>query len=315
MQHPTKRLTQVCFSTSRPRRTTVQTVETHDPPDDCPDASGDANVDNEIQNANVDNETQKPRRRAGSTATRLGGRALPLGPALRIQQAQGLTQRLMRRLGHGSLDLALTDNRSVMITVRRDAPRRHYDVRVHHLFCDAPEEIVDALARYIVLDDRKASRALGRYIDFNDHRIREPSEDSKAARREVQLRTEGKHHDLQATFNVLNERYFKGEVSAGITWGRNAARGKARSSVRLGSYTVEERLIRIHPGLDQGWIPPVYLQWVVFHEMLHAVLPIPTVNGRRQFHTRAFNEAEARFEGIAEARTWEHRHLPQLLRI
>jgi hypothetical protein len=287
MQHPsTKRSTQA----PRARRATVQTSEILDSPDPALEGA------DEIQ--------ARPQRR------------LPFGPARRIQQAQQLIQRLRRRLGQSTVELTLTDNRAVMISVRRDAPRRHYEVRAHQLFCEAPEEIIDALARYIVLDDRKASRALGHYIDLNDHRIGPPRGGRPADKpRETRLRTGGKHHDLQATFNVLNERYFAGKVAARITWGRNVARGKARSSVRLGSYTVEEQLIRIHPGLDQRWIPPIYLQWVVFHEMLHAVMPILTVNGRRRFHSRDFTNAEARFEGIAEARTWEQRHLPQLLRI
>ena len=240
---------------------------------------------------------------------------LPLSPALRAQQALHLQKRLLRRIT-GHLDLTITDNRAVMITVRRDPPRQRYTVRLHHLFSDGPEEIIDALARYIVLDDRKASRALGYYIDLNDHRVL-PSDPAsrRSPRRSPQLRLEGHHHDLRKIFDDLNTHYFKGSIRAKITWGRNASRGRARHTVRLGSYTVEEQLVRIHPGLDQSWVPDLYLRWVVFHEMLHAALPIPVVNGRRRFHTADFAAAENRFEGLNDAKRWESRNLPALLRI
>ena len=81
----------------------------------------------------------------------------------------------------------------------------------------------------------------------------------------------------------------------------------------MGSYSLEENLIRIHPGLDQEWIPACYLRWVVFHEMLHAAQPAPVVNGRHAFHTPEFAAEERRFVQYVEATEWERRNIAALL--
>ncbi|MBW2731413.1 MAG: hypothetical protein JRH20_03410 [Deltaproteobacteria bacterium] len=210
----------------------------------------------------------------------------------------------------GDLDLKVTDNRSVIITVKRDPKHKQYHVRLHHLFVDAPAEIVRALALYIAVNEAQASRLLNHYIDANENQIR-----GVRPHRPIKISTTGRAHDLAEIFHKLNQRYFGDRLRSRITWGRNAGRGQSRRSVRLGSFTLEENLIRIHPGLDQGWIPAAYLEWIVYHEMLHAVHPMHVVNGRRRFHTRAFAEAEQRFELHAEVHAWEQRNLPALLRI
>ena len=81
----------------------------------------------------------------------------------------------------------------------------------------------------------------------------------------------------------------------------------------MGSYSVEDRLIRIHPSLDRPDVPRYFVEWIVFHEMLHQVFDIPKVNGRRRFHTPEFLERESQFEHYERARRWERRHLDHLL--
>jgi len=66
---------------------------------------------------------------------------LPLGPALRTQQAAELSRRLAPHIT-GTLRLTVTDNRAVIITVQRDSKRRLFTVRLHHLFLDAPPEVL-----------------------------------------------------------------------------------------------------------------------------------------------------------------------------
>jgi hypothetical protein len=73
----------------------------------------------------------------------------------------------------------------------------------------------------------------------------------------------------------------------------------------MGSYSVEERLIRIHRSLDRAFVPRFFVEWIVFHEMLHQVHDIKVKNGRREFHSKAFLDAEAGFDRYVEARAWE----------
>ena len=249
---------------------------------------------------------------AAAKCVELPRTSLPLSPALRVQQERALTGKLTPLIGCERLQLTITDNRAVMVSVKRDAKHKTNRVRLHHLFADAPEDIVSALARYIELDCPDAAAQLKQYISDNEHHIRE---DPLPAQRDTPIRTAGKVFDLQVITDQVNQDYFGGRLSGRITWGRHMRRGQPRRSIRLGSYCLEEDLIRIHPGLDRSWVPSFYLEWVVFHEMLHALHPIPTLNGRRVFHSAAFYADERRFRHYERAHQWERNNIAALLRI
>jgi predicted metal-dependent hydrolase len=243
--------------------------------------------------------------------------AAPPGPELADAQAS-LERRIRAHLARGTVRVTLTDNRYTMISVRRQArgggrPRpgrdRHYDVRLHHMFADADPAITRALARYIADNDRDASRALGDFIDTRTEQVR-----GRARRSPLQVVvTAGDHHDLRAIYDDLNRRYFDDRIEAAITWGPRTGRARRRNSIKMGSYSVEDRLIRIHRSLDRAFVPRFFVEWIVFHEMLHQVHDIKVRNGRREFHSKAFLADEARFEHYLEARAWERRHLDALL--
>jgi hypothetical protein len=192
------------------------------------------------------------------------------------------------------------------------APRgidRRYEVRLHHMFADADPVITRALARYIADNDADASRILGDFIDANSGHVR-----GRSRRAPTQLiLTAGEHHDLREIFDELNARYFDHRIDAAITWGPRSGRPRRRNSIKMGSYSVEDRLIRIHRSLDRAFVPRFFVAWIVFHEMLHQVHDIRVKNGRREFHSKEFLAAEASFELYEQARLWERRHLDALL--
>jgi hypothetical protein len=233
------------------------------------------------------------------------------GPELADAQSS-LERRVRAHLTRGTVKITLTDNRYTMISVRRKGGTvrdRQYEVRLHHMFADADPAITRALARYIGDNDRDASRALGDFIDANTERVR-----GRTRRTPLQIVvTAGDHHDLRAIYDDLNVRHFDGKIDAAITWGPRTGRPKRRNSIKMGSYSVEDRLIRIHRSLDRGFVPRFFVEWIVFHEMLHQVHDIKVKNGRREFHTKAFFADEARFEHYHEARAWERRHLDAIL--
>ncbi|GAB4514470.1 MAG: hypothetical protein Tsb0020_32990 [Haliangiales bacterium] len=223
---------------------------------------------------------------------------------------RSLERRIRAHIARGSITLTLTDNRYTMISVRREGePGRGFKVRLHHMFVDADPAITRALARYITHNDRDASRLLGEYIECNQHQVRSRSRRALAPR----LTVKGRYHDLQDIYDDLNRRYFGGRIEARITWGQRNRKPRRRNSIKMGSYSVEDRLIRIHRSLDRAFVPRFFVEWIVYHEMLHQVHEIKVVNGRRQFHTRAFLRDEAKFEHYAEARRWERQHLDALL--
>jgi hypothetical protein len=222
---------------------------------------------------------------------------------------EGARQALERRLRTafpGPVILSITDNRHSIITHR--VKRGVLHVRVHHMFLDAPAAVSEALVRYIVRGDREASATLGDYIDANAARLARRS-------RNVPLSTKGKRHDLLAIFDKVNDRYFEGTVNALVTWGkRPTTKAKKRRTIKLGSYSAVDRLIRVHPTLDQKWVPRYFVAYIVYHEMLHHVIPGSRGLGRVNLHPPEFKEREREFRHFDRALAWEKRHLSRLLR-
>jgi len=227
-----------------------------------------------------------------------------------IADAQdSLERRIRAHLARGRVQVTLTDNRYTMISVRRIAKQRRYEVRLHHMFADADPVITRALAHYIADNDADASRILGDFIDANAGHVR-----GRSRRTPAQLIfTAGEHYDLREIFDELNARYFGNRIEAAITWGARSGRPRRRNSIKMGSYSVEDRLIRIHRSLDREFVPRFFVAWIVFHEMLHQVHDIRVKNGRREFHSKAFLADEACFELYDQAKVWERRHLDALL--
>jgi hypothetical protein len=230
---------------------------------------------------------------------------------------EGVRQALERRLlaaFPGPVILSITDNRHSMISHSTDRGILH--VRIHHMFLDAPPAVLDTLVLYLTRGDREASVRVGQFIEEASSRIVRPTPRSS-------LHTKGKVHDLLTIFEDINARYFDSSVTALITWGNHGRRGqrdihrnrRARSTIKLGSYSAAERLIRVHPSLDRAWVPRYFVAYIVYHEMLHHVLPAARTRAdRRVLHPPAFREREQAFRHFERAIDWERQHLGRLLR-
>src|SRR5207237_8553479 len=104
--------------------------------------------------------------------------------------------------------------------------------------------------------------------------------------RQLNLRHEGTHFDLHAIFERLNERYFRRRLRGyKVMWGRRR-RHRPREYFVFGTIQEEDRVIRINPSLDQPFVPLWFLQYVLYHERLHSVVPEASVRGGlRRVHT------------------------------
>jgi hypothetical protein len=222
---------------------------------------------------------------------------------------EGSRQALERKLNGaflGPVILSITDNRHSIITHRIKGGILH--ARIHHMFLDAPASVVDSLVRYVTRDDRDASAILGDYIDANGFRL-------VRRKRNAPLVTKGKTHDLLPLFNDLNDRYFDGAVNALITWGKRPTRSDGpRKTIKLGSYSLVDKLIRVHPSLDRKWVPRYFVAYIVYHEMLHHVIPGSRGLGRVNLHPPEFKAREPEFRHYVRAIGWEKRHVSRLLR-
>ncbi len=132
---------------------------------------------------------------------------------------------------------------------------------------------------------------------------------------QLNLRQEGRYFDLQKLFDELNQRYFRSRLrDYRVVWGRRRRR-RPKEYLVLGTIQEEDRVIRINPQLDQPWVPSWFLRYILYHEMLHSVVPEePLGRGRRRVHTEEFNRRERLYPGYRRARRWEEENLARFLR-
>ncbi len=227
---------------------------------------------------------------------------------LRLAAASRLADAIASLLSE-PVRLTVHDNRSTMVSFRRKPGVIHY--RVHHMFLDAPDDIVHALAVFAGQGRGQAPRRrrvagsrIDAYVRVHRSRI--------AAPRPARLEARGRNHDLQALFDRLNAEHFGGQVDARIGWGAWRG-GRRRRTIKTGVYVQEARLIRIHPSLDRPEVPEFYVAAVIHHEMLHQVVAAVEANGRRVVHGEEFRRRERAYPDYARAKAWEEANLSLLL--
>lgn len=223
-----------------------------------------------------------------------------------LKRARALAQEIASCLGPElKVLLSVHDNRSTMISFRRQPPL--LKIRAHHMFLDAPPHVVRAIAEYAGNGNAAAGSQLDTYIAERQTSI------NALPRKEVPLESRGQCFDLQALFDDLNRAHFSSGVQARIGWGRHTTK-RRRKSIRLGVYDHKAREIRIHPALDRPDVPRFFVEFIVFHEMLHQLFPSDRHTGRHVHHPRAFRERERSFPRYGIAMEWEKQHLQELLR-
>jgi len=231
------------------------------------------------------------------------GRALPSKHEALVK-AEALARQLSRDL-RLAVRLSVTDNRSTMVSFRR--VRTALRLRLHHMFLDAPESVVQAIADYAGRGLGEAGPVLDDYI-----RGRQPLIRQEPFGRSL-LNPRGRYFNLQAIFDRINQVHFQSGIRAKIGWGRMPTQ-RRRRSIRLGVYDHQTREIRIHPALDSAHVPAYFVEFIVFHEMLHQLFPSAHRPGRRLHHPRAFRDREKAFPCYALALQWEKQNLRVLLR-
>ncbi len=176
------------------------------------------------------------------------------------------------------------------------------EVKITDVLDGAPSAILEALA-YILLGKlfRKAVPA-----QYNQRYRRYMNR--KEMRRSLQLLRQvrgrkflsgavGEHYNLDEVFEELNRRYFDGLLARPrLGW------SKTRSRTMLGHYDPSHNAIILSRLFDDGELPRLGLEYVMFHEMLHLCHPPEHGYAARRVHTKAFREAERGFPQLKEAK-------------
>ena len=97
---------------------------------------------------------------------------------------------------------------------------------------------------------------------------------------------------LEAAFNRVNEKYFNSMMEKpNLVWGGETLR-------KLGSYDLQSDKISISTVFKKA--EKHFLDYVMYHEMLHKKHKFNYKEGRNYFHTPAFKLAEKQFENSAQ---------------
>jgi len=133
--------------------------------------------------------------------------------------------------------------------------------------------------------------------------------------RQLYFPHEGRYFDLRAIFDKINGKYFANRLkNYTVTWGQKRKQPPKEYFV-FGTIQEEDRVIKIHPMLDAPFVPSWFMEYIMYHEMLHAFVPDKyDRHGRRIIHHEKFNERERRFRFYRRAKKWEDENLARLLR-
>ena len=195
-----------------------------------------------------------------------------------------------------TISLSITDNSSSILSVRTQ--NSHVSVRLHHMFLKADNNVLKEIAEF-VKDRKREMPYVRRFIKQYSSCLK-----TKSAR-QILLRTDGRHHNLLDIYESVNRQYFNGKIMCSITWGQKKRRYAVRNRT-LGSYSSATNTIRINPILDKKNVPRIYLEFIVYHEMLHADMGTDEKNGRRSIHPKEFKQRERLFRYYDLAIEWEN---------
>ena len=168
-------------------------------------------------------------------------------------------------------------------------------LEINEGFISATKEIKELLCSAAFGGRRsKKNQLLKEYTKSQEYRIINQALQSDNNVNMISQR--GSYYDLEAIFESLNRKYFKGTLERPrLTW------SPRRSRRRLGYYHPESDAITISRSLDEKHVQPLLIEYILYHEMLHKSLGIRESNGRRYAHTREFKKAEKKFKDYTQA--------------
>lgn len=234
-------------------------------------------------------------------------------------RAIDLAQEIHQRLAHANslriIDrIIINANQRISVSVRSKNDAR-YTLRTHWLLMQT-EEFAPAIQSAVL---RGAFPPNFDRVFDNLRNTITPEHLYNSSQSQTNLH-KGRHVNLQAVLEHVAQ-YLPANTShhgVQIAWGQRA-RTPSRRSIRLGSMDEKRSLIRVHPVLDNDWVPPFVIEFVIWHELCHYIRPplsrdIARATSDHRVHHRAFRALEARFPELENAETWIRRHIDALLR-
>jgi hypothetical protein len=186
---------------------------------------------------------------------------------------------------------------------------RHSTLRLHKLFAKAPLSVLDAVVRsFFVPQDAGARRELrSRILEF----IEANSQLALSTLSARRLRSpRGSTYDLKVVEDGVRRKFLPSCPSVRIGWSQRI------TASLMGKWIATPdglpNVVVINRLLDDSVVPLFYLEYVVFHELLHEVIPIRRKEGRWVHHPAEFRRREKLFPAFTEAVLWERTNVARL---
>lgn len=129
----------------------------------------------------------------------------------------------------------------------------------------------------------------------------------------LERQTQGVRYDLRDVFDSINSIYFQNSVEAFLRWGSPCSL-TSYQTVRTAKSGYSVNLITIAGVYNHPDVPRFALDAVMYHEMLHIVVPPYIKNGRRVIHSPEFKRMERQFAFFEQWCKWEKQCLRTLAR-
>lgn len=221
----------------------------------------------------------------------------------------GLVRRRCPRLSSQSVRVEFHENTSTVVSRSRDRDR--VALRLHRVFLSAPDAILDGIVRCFLNSPPRGTaqllrRALKDFVEVHRHALLRPVEPTEL------LPPRGRVHDLAEILDAVRTVHLPQLSPVLIGW-------SPRLLQRLMGKWIENlpprpNAIMINRLLDCEAAPRSYLEFLVFHELLHEAIPVRRVDGRWIHHSREFRSREREFPGYRAAVAWEKASLSKLYR-
>ena len=227
-----------------------------------------------------------------------------IGNKTLMQGGAALFQRVYTRLGCEGrpprFRVEFYPYSSLVLTIRRR--EESLFVRFSDLLQRAPLGVLEAAAALLLarIYRRRAPKSLVEPYLAYARSGRTRSRISRMRGRRVppaQTAPQGQHFDLNAMFDDLNARFFRGELQKPhIGW---SARGWRR---QFGCFDPGPNQILLNRRMDRLSIPRCAVEYVLYHEMLHVKHPTRRSGCSLVSHSREFRAEEKLFPEFAQAR-------------
>lgn len=210
------------------------------------------------------------------------------GKILSMAKQEGLN--IKKLVIHNNLDsLATIDSRK--------------NLRLQEIFLKADDEVLRALFRTFTHHSKKGDAEKVNTFIVRNRVGRNIKGIPKTLLRDC-YGPEGKHYNLKTILNKIMRKYTGQIPDIHITW-RKASSGK--KYITWGTYREIGKggIIKINKILDRSSVPRYVVESVVYHELLHFIVPTETRGDEYNVHTRKFKNLLAKFPHMEKADIWK----------